>query len=214
MVWREGTLSAESRRAILKLRSLGVTSDEPVIGYAPRIRVRDAAFEPLNIALEKHVVVRFSYVKPGESAARTRTVEPFALIQHQGRWLLHGFDRDAKAQRNFLLRRIVSPVTTTNDRFAEPPQDVATIALAELERVWDERVAVVEVVHDSDAATRLAKRRGTTADADGTLRVHYSDLDLLADELAGFGPEALVKSPPELRDAVLSRLLRTAADHG
>ena len=37
---------------------------------------------------------------------------------------------------------------------------------------------------------------------------------LLADELAGFGPEVLVISPPELRDAVRARLMRTAADHG
>ena len=70
MVWREGSLSAESRRALLKLRSLGVTADEPVIGYAPRVRVRDAAFEPLSAALEKRAWVRFSYLKPGENEAR------------------------------------------------------------------------------------------------------------------------------------------------
>ena len=43
--------------------------------------------------------------------------------------------------------------------------------------------------------------------------MHYSDLAILADELAGFGPEVLVLSPPELRDAVLARLEATAAAH-
>ena len=52
MVWREGSLSEESRRALLKLKSLGDTTDEPVLGYQPRIQVRDSAFEPLRTALE------------------------------------------------------------------------------------------------------------------------------------------------------------------
>jgi proteasome accessory factor B len=214
MVWREGSLSGESRRALLKLRSLGVTTDDPVIGYAPRMRVRDAAFEPLNIALEKNVVVRFGYLKPGEQGARTRTVAPIALIQHQGRWMLHAEDQDAGGTRNFLLRRIVTPVTTTNLKHEPFSPSVTEAALAELDQIWSDRTAVVEVAEGSDAATRLAKRRGTSSTAPGTLTLHHSDLNLLADELAGFGPEVLVISPSELRDAVRSRLERTAADHG
>jgi proteasome accessory factor B len=214
MVWREGSLSGESRRAILKLRSLGVTSDEPVLGYAPQLRIRDAAFEPLSAALEKRQIVRFGYLKPGEREARTRTVAPIALIQHQGRWLLHAEDQNVHQTRNFLLRRIVTPVTSTRQGFEPFAADATDRALDDLERVWDERVAAVEVLPGSDAATRLGKRRGTTASADGTLALHYTDINLFADELAGFGPEVLVRSPRELRDAVIMRLERTAADHG
>jgi proteasome accessory factor B len=68
-VWREGSLSADSRRALMKLRSLDIEAEEPVLGYAPRVRVREAAFEPLSTALEKNVLVRFPYLKPGESEA-------------------------------------------------------------------------------------------------------------------------------------------------
>ena len=64
------------------------------------------------------------------------------------------------------------------------------------------------------AINSLDKRRGTQVRPDGALTLHYSDFDLFADELAGYGPEVLVISPPELRDAVRSRLTRTAADHG
>src|SRR5882757_11070435 len=87
-VWREGSLSGESRRALLKLRCLGMSADEPVLGYAPRVRLRDAAFEPLSAALEKHLIVRFLYLKPGEDEAREREVIPLALVQYQGRWHL------------------------------------------------------------------------------------------------------------------------------
>ena len=48
LAWREGSLSGESRRALMKLRSLGIDSDEPLLGYAPRLRARDAAFDPLS----------------------------------------------------------------------------------------------------------------------------------------------------------------------
>lgn len=214
MVWREGSISGESRRAILKLRSLGVLTDEPVIGYAPRLRVRDAAFEPLSAALDKHVVVRFGYLKPGEQEARSRTVAPIALIQREGRWMLHAQDLDADSTRNFLLRRIVTPITTTNRKYDAWPSSATIEAQAELEQIWEHLTAVVEVEPDSDAATRLRKRRGTVVLADGALQLHFSDLNLFADELAGYGPEALVVLPPELRTAVRDRLVRTAADHG
>jgi proteasome accessory factor B len=43
--------------------------------------------------------------------------------------------------------------------------------------------------------------------------LHYSDANIFADELAGYGPEVLVLSPPELRSAVRDRLLRTVQQH-
>lgn len=214
MVWREGSLSGESRRAILKLRSLGVATTEPVLGYAPRVRVREAAFDPLSAALEKHQFVRFSYLKPGEEHATVRTVAPTALVQHQGRWHLYADDPDAGTTKTFLLRRIVSDVTALSKTFPAPPADTGERALAELEAVWNSHTALVEVEPGTDAATRLGKRRGTAVTASGALELHYSDANIFADELAGFGPEALVISPPELRDAVRARLQRTAADHG
>jgi proteasome accessory factor B len=213
MVWREGSLSAESRRALLKLRSLGVSADEPVLGYAPRLRVRDVAFDALNAALGRGAYVRFSYLKPGEEEARVRTVAPLALVQHQGRWHLAAEEEGTGIRKTFLLRRIVGRIVTTGTTFAPPAGDESARALLELEEVWNAHTALVEVEPSSDAATRLAKRRGTTADGD-RLTLHYSDINIVADELAGFGPEVLVISPPDLRTAVRDRLVRTAADHG
>lgn len=214
MVWREGSLSGESRRAVLKLRSLGVATTEPVLGYAPKVRVREPSFEPLNTALEKHQFVRFSYLKPGDTQARERRVGPLALVQHQGRWHLYADEPASHSTKTFLLRRIVSPVVTTAEAFPAPKGDQTAAALEGLERVWNAHTAVVEVEPGTDAAARLAKRRGTVVEASGALRLHYSDANIFADELAGFGPEALVISPPDLRDAVRTRLERTAVDHG
>ncbi|MCU1410294.1 MAG: hypothetical protein JWR04_1001 [Rhodoglobus sp.] len=212
MVWREGSISGESRRAIIKLRSLGVETTEPVLTYAPRVRVRDAAFEPLGISLEKRQYVRFAYLKPGDAEASVRTVAPLALVQHQGRWHLYADENGTN--KTFLLRRIVSQVAALAKTFPAPPADTKDRALLELEDVWNRNTAIVEVEPGTDAATRLRRRRGSSVAASGALELHYSDTNIFADELASFGPEALVISPPDLRDAVRTRLERSAADHG
>jgi proteasome accessory factor B len=209
-VWREGSLSGESRRALLKLRSLGVTADEPLLGYAPRIRLRDAAFDPLDAAIRKGVRVKFSYLKPGEERATPRDVAPLALVQYEGRWHLSALS-DEGERRTYLLRRIVGRVTA--GRAANIPDgDHSAEALADLKEVWQRNVARVRVTPGSDAATRLANR-GVDIDGDRAV-VHFVDVNILADELAGFGPEVLVESPESLRDAVVARLRGVVSAHG
>ncbi|RFA13032.1 WYL domain-containing protein [Subtercola boreus] len=213
MAWREGSLSRESRHALLKLRSLGVESIEPVLGYAPRIRTREAAFDPLTDALGRRVLVRFAYLKPGDLSPRERTVAPLALVQHEGRWHITGIDQQVGEPRTFLLSRIVGPVTRTRIPFENDARGTAETALRQLDEIWAANTAVVRARPNSDAQTRLVNRRGSIRRPDGDLTLHYTDLHLLADDLSGFGPEVFVVSPPELRAAVRRRLELTVATH-
>lgn len=213
MVWREGTLSGESRRALLKLRSLGGAAPVPELAYAPRIRSRDAAFEPLRTALDRSAVVTFDYLKPGEAAARKRTVVPYALVQFQGRWMCSAIDPETGGWRTFLLSRIVSPVGATGRTWAPPAEATAERALADLEALWESQTATVHVEENSDAETRLTKRRGTERRADSSLVIHWSDRYLLADELASYGPEVRVHEPREIAELVRERLAALIADH-
>nr|WP_218870407.1 WYL domain-containing protein [Herbiconiux flava] len=213
MAWREGSLSRESRRALLKLRSIGVETSDPVLGYAPRIRTRDAAFDPLNDALSRGVGASFAYLKPGDAAARLRTVTPLALVQHQGRWHLKAIDQGVGESRTFLLSRITGPVKLGRTPVDMPPGDYAAIALAELDAIWEANVAELEVAAGSDAEVRLGRRRGATSPGEGRLLLHFTDLNLLADELAGFGPEVLVIGPGHLRHAVIERLETAVRAH-
>ena len=222
-VWREGSLSGESRRALIKLNSLGVDSSEPVLGYAPLLRTRDHSFDPLSKALDRTEVVAFLYLKPGKSKPLRRVVVPRALVQHEGRWHLYATDEVAHAPRTFLLSRIVgsvtvvpaaspSPVTdATNDTFADSAR-----ALGELEELWASNVARILVQPGTDAAVRLGARqpgiRGTDLD-NQELALHFTDLHVLADELAAFGPEVFVVGPPALRTAVTRRLLAVRDAH-
>jgi proteasome accessory factor B len=213
-VWRQGSLSAESQRALLKLRSLGIPSDDPVIGYAPRLRTRESSFEPLRSALERHTTVTFPYLKPGDAAPRKRTVSPLALVQHRGRWHLYGRDEDAAAPRTFLLARIVGAPRSTSKSFELPDGGgFAERALAELDALWRSQRATVRVVEGTDAETRLARRPDSSVDLGGVLTLHYTDVDILADELAAFGPEVEALGPGDLRAAVVKRLTILAHSH-
>ncbi|GAA2246190.1 WYL domain-containing protein [Herbiconiux moechotypicola] len=213
MAWREGSLSRESRRALLKLRSTGVETTEPVLGYAPRIRTRDSAFEPLSTALARRVSARFLYLKPGDPAARMRTVAPLALVQHQGRWHLKATDLDLDEPRTFLLSRISGAVTLGRKPLDLPAADYAALALAELDAIWDANVAELEVQNGTDAQLRLSRRRGAEDAGDGRIRLHFTDTALLADELAGFGPEVRVLGPAQLVESVVDRLRAVSAAH-
>lgn len=213
MVWREGSMSSESRRAIIKLKSMDVETIEPVLAYAPRIRVRDDSFEPLSSAIDKQLLVRFDYLKPGESTARERTVAPLALIQFQGRWHFTAIEKGTGERRTFLLRRIVGSVAPAGKSGLEPSTDEAARGLQELNDVWNSHVAKITVEPASDAETRLSKRRGTVIRESGQRELHYVDVNIFADELASFGPEVRVNEPAELVNAVRERLALVATLH-
>lgn len=212
-VWREGSLSGQSQRAMTKLRSLGIDPDEPIIGYAPRLRTRETSFEPLDAALERRAVVSFPYLKPGEQRPRVRTVAPLALVQHEGRWHLYATDRTVDEPRTFLLSRIVGQVKPTGAIFAAEDRDNAAEAIEGLRRVSASQRALVRVQPGSDAAARLGNRYHVGTADPAELTIPYLDLNILADELAGFGPEVLVLDPPTLIDAVSTRLALVVARH-
>lgn len=213
-VWREASLSADSQRALTKLRSLGIEPREPVIGYAPRLRVRDTAFEPLRQALDRRQTVRFRYFKPGEAEPRLRTADPLAVVLHDGRWHLHAYDHNARESRTFLLSRIIGDVTPVpGSSFDAPPLGVQDRIIAELQELRLSNVADLAVTAGSDAEVRLGKRAIEGDEDAGVIRLHYTDAAVFADELAAYGPEVRVLSPAALQSAVRDRLRAVAAAH-
>lgn len=212
-VWSESSMSAQARSGLRKIRALGIEVDAPIIGYSPRISLREPSFAPLERALEVGRVVEFDYLKPGQDAATRRRVAPLALVEYEARWHLFGMDLDQNAERTFLLSRICSEVRVTTRRFDTDARDGAgERALAGLADVARRQHAVVDVIPGTEAALRLARR--ATSVADRRLEVPYVDLHVFADELASYGPEVYVVSPQALRDEVIAHLERTLAVHG
>ena len=211
-VWSESSMTSEARSGLRKIRALGIEVEDPIIGYSPRISVRERAFPELQQAIEQSRVVTFPYLKPGDEAARARRIQPLALVEYEARWHVYGIDLDAHAERTFLLSRITGDVTPTRATFDPAQREGAgERARAGLDELAERQHALVEVNPGSEAALRL-KRRARPA-PQGIL-VPYVDVHELADELASYGPEVRVVSPGALRDQVVARLRATVATHG
>lgn len=211
-VWGSESLSADARSGLRKIRALGIAVDEPIIGYAPRISLRDAAFPALQSAIEQSRVVRFPYLRPGDSAPRTRRIRPLALVEYEARWHVFGYDLNVDADRTFLLSRIVGDVELTRDRFDPGLRDGAgERALSGLQSVAAAQTALLEVHPGTEAALRLHRR---AAPAEQGIRVPYVDVHVFADELASYGPEVRVVEPDDLRTQVIARLEATLRLHG
>lgn len=211
-VWSESSMSAEARSGLRKIRALGIAVEDPIIGYAPRISLHDPAFPALQAAIEQSRVVTFPYLKPGEEAPRLRRVQPLALVEYEARWHIFGFDLNVGADRTFLLSRIVGEVQSTRESFDPALRDGAgERALAGLEELAERQLALLEVNPGTEAALRLSRRARPAAQG---IRVPFVDAEILADELASYGPEVRVVEPQSLRDAVIARLSETLRVHG
>ena len=203
-VWSSESVSADAQAGVRKIRALGIDGDEPIIGFAPRIAVQDAAFPALQEGIERNRVVVFDYLKPGEDAPTRRRIRPLVQVEYESRWHLYGFDVDADGERTFLLSRIVSDVKVTGQGFDPVARDgAAERALAGLAEVAASQQALLEITPGTEAALRLG-RRGVPA-VQG-IRVPYVDRHIFADELATYGPEVRVVEPADLRDSVIQRL--------
>jgi len=212
-IWREGSLSREARVAALKIASFGIAIDENLLGFAPVISTRDPALTDLREAIDAGRMVEFDYLKPGEAAASTRHVSPWALVNHEGRWHLYAKEDSSDQAKTFLLRRIVSRIRTLPGQAEQSPAGVAAVALGELEDEFQRNVAALRVLEGSDAQAVLQARRGCTRAGDG-LRVHYTDPAIFADELAALGSGVVVIEPETLRALVLERLETLVDAHG
>ncbi|WP_309129204.1 WYL domain-containing protein [Microbacterium sp.] len=210
-VWSAGSVSTDAQSGVRKIRALGIDGDEQIIGFAPRITARDAAFPALQAGIERCRVVVFDYLKPGEAAPTRRRIRPLALVEYEARWHVYGFDLDADADRTFLLSRVVSDVKVTGQTFDAALRDgAAERALAGLKAVAESQQALLEVTPGTEAALRLGRK---ATPARQGIHVPYVDRHIFADELASYGPEVRVVEPADLRDAVIERLQAIAARH-
>jgi len=211
-VWSESSMSAEARSGLRKIRALGIVVDDPIIGYSPRISLREPSFATLQQAIEQSHVVTFPYLKPGEDAPRTRRVQPLALIEYEARWHVFGVDLGVGADRTFLLSRIVGDVVITRQSFDPSLRDGAgERALAGLEELAERQLALLEVNPGTEAALRLSRR---ARPAPQGILVPYVDVQVFAGELASYGPEVRVVEPETLRTEVIARLSAALRLHG
>jgi proteasome accessory factor B len=209
-VWAQASLAAPASRALLKLKADGIEPDDAsIVGIEPRVRTSEPAFEPVYAAVRDRRAISFPYRTSGAADPATRHLEPWGIVSRHGRWYVVGHDRDRGATRVFRLSRIAGAVTPIGEagKVAVPPGVDFRDEVAVLVPYRPTGQAVLCARHGSGLALR--RRASSTRPAsDGwdELFVAYGDAEVLAEEVAAFGPDVRVESPPEVRDAVVRRL--------
>jgi proteasome accessory factor B len=212
-VWREGSLSKEAHIAQLKLASFGLRVDENLLGFAPVISTRDPALQALRDAIENENTVSFEYAKPGETTPTLRSVSPWALINHEGRWHLYALEDGTDRPKTFLLRRIISSIRSTPVAAAPSPDQAAARALKELQDLFQRTTATLSVRPGSDGFWALSARAGTRQEG-SQMVVHYTDVAIFSEELTALAADVVVISPEDLKARVAKNLQTLVAAHG
>lgn len=222
---RDPGLSEDERRAVAV-----ATSAVRLAGLDPRRAVSKVGAEAPEVAsgpvetelpADSRVITLFQAVagrRPTRFRYRDedRLVHPLRLRFARGRWYLSAFDTGRDDERLFRLDRIEGEVTTGEpDGFVgRPPRDEGrldepwALGSAPAEEVWV-RIDPAR----AEAARRSAPDAVAEDDPDGGVRLRLSvrNRAALRSFVLGFGDEAEVLSPPEVR-ADMVEWLRAIAE--
>lgn len=209
--WAQASLAGPAAQALRKLQAAGVERDgESLIGIEPRLRTVEPAFDAVKDAVVRSVPVRFAYRRPDAAEATLREVEPWSLVCSSGRWYLNAWDRERGDARVFRLSRVVGDVTAAGPpgSYAVPADHVPrAMVVSRTTAPPDHAPAIVRV--RSGAGLALRRRARTVGEVDDVwslLDLDYRDVEELAEELCGYGPDVVAEQPTELVDAVARRL--------
>jgi proteasome accessory factor B len=210
-VWQRASLAEAASGALLKLRAAGVDTDEAAsLGIEPRVGTDEPAFPALWRAVRDRRPVTFDYLGVGRSAPQRRHLEPWGVVSRHGRWYVAGHDRDRGEARVFRLSRIRGEVTS-----AGPAGTVTVPDGVDLRKVVTSmggpapgrRTATVRLRRGAAAGIRRWAADIRPDDDDWDLaELTFSEVDKLADYLAGFADDVVVVEPPDVRDAMIQHL--------
>jgi proteasome accessory factor B len=209
-MWSSAALGASATRALRKLEAAGVELTPLPEGLQPAVGAGSTGLPVVADAVREGRRLRFDYRGASDAAAAGRHVEPWGVVWWHGRWYLVGHDLDRQAPRVFRLSRIVG------EPRAEGPEGAITVpAGVDLTALVSESdpgggtevLARVKVRHDR----AIGLRRQTVDVADDgngwdVVTVPCPDPHRLADQVLGYGADAVILSPAEAREAVVHRL--------
>ncbi|PIE21401.1 MAG: DNA-binding transcriptional regulator [Arachnia propionica] len=204
-VWQDSVAAKHTGEAISTLEAAGV----PVTREGPQTLVprlpTEPGFDAAWAALLERRELSFDY------RGKARRVQPWRLLQRQGRWYLLAMDLGSGEPRTFKLARFETPPTPVGkkDAYQSPsPEQVAPHARFDGRQ---ERIdAVIAVPKGSRPVVLRAAETFEAAtvpwpDYDG-YRLSGIAADWLLAEALQHGPDLLVVEPAELRREIAQRL--------
>jgi proteasome accessory factor B len=207
LAWGSGRDPSAASFGMLKLSAVGGERPDVTPGwFLPRVSM-DADVPRLLAAIKRRKRVGFRYRTGGGGAPQERTVEPHGL-SHRGSWYLSGFDVERDAVRHFKLARVDGAIRVAPGK--EPDFDPPARHPGEPRAPWEGEGVQARIAFAPQAVWQVLHRAGArqVGDRGGLVEVSLpvSDVGSFASWVAGFGPDARVLSPDELRAAVIAHL--------
>lgn len=203
--WNNRLMGSSAQSGLTRLKALGLTpKSRDLTIFTPRLISKHQSFDPLALAISGLRKVEFLYRKP-DMAATMRLVEPQKLRFIEGQWVL--LAKENGSLKNFLLRRIVSEVTTRDGFDGLAPDVEIAQAEADLQALVDSQVAILEAKPDTEAWWHFS------ASDSGKIELHFMDEALLAEDLMEFGGELEVIEPASLAQRIRKGLEEVVKAH-
>ena len=201
-----------------RLRALEQTVTLPVV--PPAVPPDAEAISALAGATgrSRRVRLRYRSVRREETV---RAVDPYALLQREGRWYLFGHDHLRKDARLFRLDRVLE-AEVLEEPFVRPAwlsePDAVLRTLVGAHGPWG--IEVLLETGMEEAREQVPPMLASLEEAEGgvLMRGTADSLDGMARFLAGLFCPFVVKGPPELREALgrhadeIARLARRVGD--
>ncbi|MDP1721246.1 MAG: WYL domain-containing protein [Candidatus Nanopelagicaceae bacterium] len=213
--WRGAALDESAHSALIKLRSLGITSDfDALPNLSPKVQVSSSAFVPLAQAIGDRSTVTFTY-RSAQLQDETRVINPFGLGSRKGNWYLIGEDHNRKALRTFRLDRIIGDVEILSKPGAfETDSDFHVLTFLDSHLFEPRNVAQLRIRRGRGHALR---REASTLSSDEQFdlcELPYSEDESFIDSILWHGDDVIVDTPLGLREKVISRLRILVELHG
>jgi predicted DNA-binding transcriptional regulator YafY len=135
-----------------------------------------------------------------------RTIDPYGIVHHQGRWYVVGWCHLRQDVRSFRLDRVLALEARDGETFVRPldfdPAEYLLHSLATIPYGWP--IEVVLELSVEEARRRLPPDTGTLEPVKGgvLLRCQADNLDWMVRALISAGCGFRVLHPPELRTAL------------
>jgi len=211
--WQEASFGDVAQRALLKLRSIGIPSDE--LSIPATVQKLNDGGQDLSLitqAIAQSQRLAFDYLDSNLSV-KMRSVVPIALSTRNGFWYLSGVDQEIQEIRTFRVDRINGAIAASAG-----PKDFHTPTGFDPGKALSESptqsFALIDVrVGKASSLRALAISTQSLGEWD-QVKIPILNLDSLCSLVLWHGPDAFVQEPAELRDLVVNHLESLVKNHG
>ena len=211
--WQDASFGEVAQKALLKLRSIGIPSDESIVPSTfNKLSDGGQDISQISRAISQHAQMRFEYLD-FEMSTTSRTIVPLSLSSRAGSWYVAGVDQEIEEIRTFRLDRIVSAISVSDGPkdFGVPegfdPKNIVTATNSN-------GYAIVDVRKGKASSLRAIATTIQSLGEWDQLKIPIYNLESLSALVMWHGLDAVVKEPVALRDLIISHLHAVVKNHG